>query len=355
MNIGIIYNSFRYKKPLPEEIEMRETGLSVGRQLARLGNRVLYFDMDDPQSVEELCSSKIDVAFDACERVQDDSRGEAYAAALLEYLGIPHTRTTSWLISLGISKERVKSILAYHHIATPRFQIFRTGEEALDPGLTFPLFVKGLACENSIGIDEHSRVENLAGLKAKVNQIVSQLGQPALVEEYIDGREFSVGILPGKKNKVLPVSEIVFYDLPPERRYLDYNAKWYTESESYQKTIPVCPAHLTDADYHIVSTTALRCYQVLGLNSYVRVDMRFRDHVAYVLDVNQNPSISEEGSGYVRTCRRIGLDYLAMIQILLKNAIARNCESLPDRTRRPVSGYRNQDQADLHQLETARI
>ena len=92
--------------------------------------------------------------------------------------------------------------------------------------MKFPLFVKGVACENSIGIDEHSLVVDTNELRAKVRQINVQLSQPALVEEYIDGREFSVAILPGLNNQVLPISEIIFGDLPPERRFLDYSAKW---------------------------------------------------------------------------------------------------------------------------------
>ena len=84
MNIGIIYNSFAHKNPLPEEKEMRDTGLSIGKHLSRFRHRIQYFDMDSPESIEELCASKIDVAFNVCERIHDDARGEAYAAALLD-------------------------------------------------------------------------------------------------------------------------------------------------------------------------------------------------------------------------------------------------------------------------------
>ena len=355
MNIGIVYNSFAYKNPLPEEKEMRDTGLSIGKQLSGFGHRVQFFDMDKPESIEELCASKIDVAFNACERVHDDACGETYAAALLEYLGIPHTRTSSWLISLGISKARVKSILTYYQIPTPRFQVFRTGEEELDSDLKFPLFVKGLASENSIGIDEHSLVQDRQKLKAKVKQVITHLHQPALVEEYIDGREFSVAILPGLKDQVLPISEIIFQNLPPERRFLDYNSKWSAGSESYQKTFPVCPAALTDMDRDVIGDTALRCFNILGLDSYARIDIRYRDRTPYVLEVNQNPSISEEDSGYVRTCIGFGLDYTAMINALLQNAIVRKSENLPAQTGKPEFGCLSQDAADIFQFETSRL
>jgi D-alanine-D-alanine ligase len=88
----------------------------------------------------------------------------------------------------------------------------------------YPLFVKGMASENSIGIDEHSLVHGQRELSAKVEQIVSELHQPALVEEYIAGRELGAAILPGQPSRVLPISEIIFGDLPEDSRFLDYQA-----------------------------------------------------------------------------------------------------------------------------------
>src|SRR5450759_4325544 len=355
MNVGIIYNSFAYKVLLPEEKELRDTGLAIGKNLALFGHNGQYVDRDDPKSIQELSKSEVEVAFDAGERIDGDARGEAYVAALPEFLSIPHTRTSSWLISLGISKERVKCILSYYQIPTPRFQVFHNDQEELRSDMKFPLFVKGLACENSIGIDEHSLVNDTNDLRAKVRQINPPISKPALVEEYIDGREFSVAILPGLNNQVLPISEIIFRDLPPEHRFLDYSAKWFTDSERYQKTISVCPAHLTDEERHDISETALQCFNILGLDSYARIDMRYRDPTPYVLDVNQNPSISEEGSGYVNTCRVYGLDYVAMISVLLRNATVRKSENLSPRTGRPRFGYCSQDTTDLFQFKTSRL
>jgi D-alanine-D-alanine ligase len=321
MNIGIVYNSFAHKRPLPEEIELRDTGLAIGKHLIKLGHNVQYFDMDSPADIESLCQSKIEVAFDASERIRGDSRGEAYSAALLEFLGIPHTRTSAFHIALGINKVRIKHILAYHGITTPSFQVFSSEEEQLRPDLKYPLFVKGVATENSIGIDEHSLVTNNQQLKDKVRQIITDLKQPALVEEFIGGREFAVAILPGKVNRTMPLLEIEFDALPPNQRYLDYSAKWVTQSDWYQKTTPVHPENLTDKEMNYINETAMRCFTTLGLDSYVRVDMRYDDHTLYVLEVNQNPSIGEDGSGYVRTAKDIGLDYTAVINALLQNAI----------------------------------
>jgi len=321
MKIGIIYNSFAHHKKLPEELELRNTAFNIGRHLKKLGHQIKYYDMDSPKSIISLCKADIEVAFDTCERLRGDPRGEAYAAALLEYLGIPHTRTSSFYIALGINKVRIKQILAYHHILIPRFQVFLDDSDNLNPGLRFPLFVKGIACENSIGIDEHSFVTDTNQLIEKVAQIKATLHQPALVEEFISGREFSVAILPGETNSTLPIMEIEFDDLPLNRRYLDYTAKWMTDSDQYRKTVPVVPDDLTETQKKAINSTALKCFRILGLDSYARIDMRCQDNQVYVLEVNQNPSIDEDGSGYVRACRDMGLDYDGMIKTLLVNAL----------------------------------
>lgn len=324
MKVGVVYNGFSRKHMTPEEREMRATGLTAGKHLRMLGHEVEFFDMDSPASIEDLCRSRIDVAFDVCERINDDARGEAYVAALLEYLGIPHTRTSSWRILLGVDKTRVKKLLASHEIATPNYQVFRNENEPLRPDLRFPLFVKPSASENSIGIDEHSLVHDADQLTRQIKHSLGELMCPVLVEEYIDGREINVAILPGESPTVLPISEIQFGDLPPDRRYLDYSSKWLRESEQCQKTVPGCPAVLTDSEQRVISETALKCYAVLGLDSYVRVDIRLKDGIPYVLEVNQNPSIADGSCGYVRACDRYGLDYTHMINAILQNAIGRS-------------------------------
>jgi D-alanine-D-alanine ligase len=324
IKVGVIYNSFWHKSMSPEECEMKSTGLSVGKHLRLLGHDVQFFDIDSPTSIEALCRSRVDVAFDVCERVNDDPRGEAYVAGLLEYLDIPHTRTRSWQILLGVDKTRIKAILSFHGIATPNYQIFCSEAEPLRTDMTFPLFVKSTASENSIGIDEHSLVHDANQLTRQLKRVLSKLKRPALVERYIDGREINVAILPGVTPTVLPIAEIEFGDLPRERRYLDYSSKWFEESEQCQKTIPRCPANLSVTEQRVITETARKCYEVLGLNSYVRVDIRFKDGIPYILEINQNPSIGEDNCGYVRSCERQGLDYTHMLDALLRNAIRRS-------------------------------
>ena len=214
--------------------------------------------------------------------------------------------------------------MSFHAIATPNYQIFYSETESLRVDMTFPLFVKSATSENSIGIDEHSLVHDVGQLARQLKQVLGELNSHALVEQYIDGREINVAILPGETPTVLPIAEVEFGDLPPERRYLDYSSKWFEESEQCKKTVPRCPADLSAAEQRIITETALKCYKVLGLDSYVRVDIRFKDAIPYVLEINQNPSIGEVNCGYVRSCDRYGLDYAGMLDALLRNAMRRS-------------------------------
>ena len=199
--------------------------------------------------------------------------------------------------------------------------MFLSPDEELHEHLHYPLFVKGVASENSIGIDENSFAATPYHLRKKISQILLTLNQPALVEEFIDGREFSVSILPGEINKCLPITEIRFNGLPIHQRYLDYKAKWFTDSDRYLQTPPVIPESLEPEEEQKIRDLAIRSFKALGLDSYARVDMRCRDNELYVLEVNQNPSIEESDSGYVRACQNIGLGYKEILQILLKNAL----------------------------------
>lgn len=321
MKIGVIFNTFAGKDMMPEEDELKNMGLSVGKALEELGHDVIFFDMDVPEDIENLSNKNIDVAFNLCERVNNDPMGEAYVPSLLELWGIPHTSLNSSLVILAINKPKIKSILSYHKIPTPPFQVFSDSNEALDPRLRFPLIVKGVRSENSIGLDDNSVVENQKELRQRVGYIIEELKQEALVEEFIDGREFNVAILGGEKPLVMPISEILFDNLPLKKRICNYEAKWATDSEMYCKTVPKCPAELSKNEEAIVKGVALKAYNVLGCDSYVRVDIRFRDNIPYILEINQNPSIGEEGCGFVRSAKAFGLSYKEMVDAILQKTI----------------------------------
>ncbi len=308
----------------PEEREMIDMGLSVGRHLTELGHETVYFDVDNPDDLRRLVLADIDVAFTLSERMYDDSFGEAYVPAFLESFGIPHTGVDSSLSILAIDKPKVKQILVSQNIPTPNFQVFSAWDGPLDPQLKFPLIVKGATSDNSISIDKNSVVSNEADLRKRIDYVISRFKQPALVEAFIDGRELNVAILPGWVPIALPVSEIIFADLPPTQRIVDYHEKWSTDATITAQ----CPALLTSQQEMIVNNTALQCYRALNANSYARVDIRFKDNVAYVIEFNPNPSLGEQDCGYVNSARAYGLTYHAMVDAILKNALIKQDQRL---------------------------
>ncbi|MBN2567552.1 ATP-grasp domain-containing protein [Candidatus Woesearchaeota archaeon] len=321
MKVGVIYNGFYGKDPTPEERELRAMGTSAAVALEKLGHEATLYDMDNPADIERLATADIEAAFYACERIGADPLGEAYVSAYLELLGIPHTSVRSSVLILATHKPLIKMLCAHHSLPTPAFQVFRSADEPLDPKLRFPLIVKGAITENSIGMDDTSVVLDEKELRKRLARTITELRQEALVEEFIDGREFNVAIIGGEPPEVLPISEIVFEGLPLRKRVCNYLAKWDEGSVEYQKTVPRCPPDLTAEEERIVTDAAVRCYRMLGCEGHARVDIRYRDGVPYILEINPNPGIAETGCGFVRSANAHGLSYPAMIGRLLENAL----------------------------------
>jgi D-alanine-D-alanine ligase len=183
-------------------------------------------------------------------------------------------------------------------------------------------------CEDaSIGIDNNSIVSTRKELKARVEFIHSEFNQPALVEEYIDGRELNVALIAGEGGELeaLPISEITFDKLPEGNpRIVSYEAKWVEESPLYHTTVPVCPAKIDGKVAERARDIALRAASAVGLRDYARVDMRLRekDNALYVLEANPNPDISHD-AGFMRAARTSGRSHEETIVAILKQAVKR--------------------------------
>lgn len=277
---------------------------------------------DLEEFVKVLKLRKPDVVVNLCEGFMGESGLEMHVPAILEILRIPYTGSNSLSLGLCQDKGLAKDVLRAHDVATPNYQIMEK-PKALKWGLKFPLMVKPLREDASIGISRHSFVRDHVELKRQVNYVNRVYKQPALVEEYICGREFNVSILGNEEPIVLPISEIVF-GFEDEPKIVDYAAKWLKESDEYAKTKPVCPAELDAELKSLIEEVALKAYRALKCRDYARVDIRLKNEtkIPYVLEVNPNPDISPE-AGFTRSLRAAGITFSEFVRRIIDFALKR--------------------------------
>ena len=272
------------------------------------------------------------MVFNLCEAAFDSSAYEMHIAALLELYGLPFTGSGPLTLALALDKGMSKDILKSRSIPTPAYSVFDSVPDLLAPDLSFPLIVKPLREDASVGIDSGSVVHSMGELSERVSMLINTYAQPVIAEEYIEGREINVAIIGnGPAKRALPPSEISFVDFPAAvPKICCYEAKWVTESPLYSKTVPVCPAELSDPLSDELNAVALAAYDALGCLDYARVDTRVGpDGRVYVIEVNPNPDISSD-AGFARAAKAAGLDYAALIAEIVRVAEQRYAEEWVD-------------------------
>jgi D-alanine-D-alanine ligase len=316
--VAIVYNAFHTPNPHGEPGDdtsesIIEDVLRIRDILMKRGYRVscVPFLRSAGNFLKRLAASRPDLAFNLCEGALGDSRHEMNVCSLIHLSGIPHTGCGPLTLGIALDKALTKKLLTAEGIPTP--PSFVCGEnvpQTLPRGMRYPLFVKPLREDASLGISRNAFVKDRAGLKERCRYIAKRYRQPALVEAYIEGRELNVSIVGNRRPMALPISEIDMSRIPKGKpRVCDYRAKWAPESEEYAATVPVCPAPLPRATERMVKETALACYRLLSCRGYARVDIRLsRKNVPFVLEINPNPCIAPD-SGIVRSAAAAGISY----------------------------------------------
>jgi D-alanine-D-alanine ligase len=287
---------------------------AVHEALLELGNEVIRVPLTPPISgvKKALRATGADLVFNLFEGFSEDPRTEAVVPEILSHLGIPYTGCTPQALRLALDKADMKVLLQNHGIPTPDFQIL-SPETLGTLRLDYPCIVKPRAEDASHGVTPESVVNDGAALARQVALVSRDYGGGALVEKYIDGREFNATVICEAGCTVFPVSEIV-YSLPAGApRVLTFAAKWLPETPFFDGTRAVCPAEVGTEDETIIRRTALAAFRLLGGHGYGRVDMRFdRAGQLNVLEVNPNPDISP-GTGAARQASAAGLSYAEFI------------------------------------------
>ena len=267
------------------------------------------------------------IVFNWCEELPGIPRSGALVAQELERRGFTYTGADSYALALSQDKRRVKRRLQKRGIPTPAWQVFTSAPTA---GWTrFPAIVKPAFEHCSFGIAREAVVQSTAELIQRVSYVLEELKQPALVEDFIDGREFHVGVIGNGVLRVLPPAEIDYSSFDDiHDRLCTYESNFDKTSPAYQFTVPKMPAVLTNDQLCSLEEVVIAAYRATDCRDYARMDIRLRNGTFYILDVNHNADISPDTS-LVMTAEMAGYSY-GQFGSLLVNLAARRHQSRLD-------------------------
>ncbi len=334
----------------------------IASALSESGHRTSLIGISDDlrELLDKLDEKRPDLVFNVCERFADNDDYEMHVTAVLEMLGQPFTGTGPAGMSLRQDKAVTKKLLDFHDVRYPNFAIFDRFNIELAGRMHFPLIVKPMRGDASLGIDDSSLVTEYTKQDERIHFIQSQLKEPALVEEYIEGREFYVSILGNDPAEVLPVMELDFSKLPAgSPRIYGHEAKSDVASPQYAAVNAVVATDLGPETRARVTMAAKEAAVALKVRDYARVDLRLTpDGVPMVVEVNANPYL-ERTSAFALAALQSGLGYASLINRIVETAWKR-LEPTPflkelQKTRAERARQRRQSARALHNVDSPAI
>jgi D-alanine-D-alanine ligase len=304
-----------------------EAEFDVARALLSKGHQVRLFGFRDnvDQLTAGIRSEPVDVVFNLSERFRGESSLDYTVAAVLEMLGIPYTGASSEGLMLARDKALTKKVFAYEGIRIPHFMVCRRAAQVQRPSdLRFPLIVKPLDEDASVGIAQSSVVRDDDALRERVTFIHDRIKTHAIVEEFIAGRELYIGVMGNETPIPLPPIEMVFKnESSSESRIATFKAKWsvrYRENRGIENMIAV---NLSDEVRQRLAEVAVRAYEAAGLRDYGRIDVRLaHDEAIYIVEANPNPYLAD-GEDLAWAAEEGGHLYPDFIEKIAEMAIAR--------------------------------
>lgn len=259
------------------------------------------------------------IAFNLLEEFDGVAIYDQNVVSYLELLHMPYTGCNPRGLMLARDKALTKKVLSFHRIPYPNFMVVPQGRSLKRPkGLAFPLIVKSISEEASLGISQASIVEDDERLRERVVFIHQSVGTGALIEQYIEGREFYVGVMGNGHLQVLPVWELLMDNLPEDaKRIATQRVKW---SRKYQDKYGIRSEkakNLSDGKAQEIQHLAKRVYRALGLSGYARIDLRMdAGGQVYVLEANPNPQIAHD-EDFADSAEKAHYSYKDLLQELL--------------------------------------
>lgn len=340
MRIGVVFDT-PYEDSTPAEhmermkaemdgrrVREPEMEYQVADALARNGHEVtlLGVSSDPAYAVTALRQHPVDLVFNAAEGFANNDQLDFLMPALLEASNVPFTGAPPQSLMLTRDKAMSKKVMSHHGVKVPRFVCYRLGETVEPPDLEFPLIVKPLATDASLGISQASIVRTYDTLAARVGFIHERFGEAAIVEEFIEGRELYVSIIGnGEHAELLPPVELVFdkSKTRPEERIATRFAKWDDDYRKRHGIKTVFARRLSKRAKVNLHEACLTAYRAMWLRDYARFDVRLdKDDNVWILEANANPFISE-GHELAKSAEKAGLKYRQLIERIISDARAR--------------------------------
>lgn len=324
-----IYNG----KPSEDMLDKKDLSEhSFASQMKEIENHLKSFfsdvkslpvDRNVYRTINEITAYNPEAILNFVESVEGISFYEYCMAGLYELLGYNYTGNIPSTLGNCLNKQRTKEILYSNGIKTPRSITFNVKSRFTEKDITlnYPLIIKLLDEDASIGISENSVVKNYKELKKHFKFLTETYKKNLIVEEYIEGRELNCAVLGGNP---LPISEIDFTGLPDDLpKIVTYDGKWIEDSIYYNYTKPVCPANIPTDIKNKIEETAINAFSVLNCRDYARVDIRLsNDGTPYVIEVNPNPDVSSD-SGFARAAAASGKSYPELLYTITSFALQR--------------------------------
>ena len=329
MRIALTYNLKKKDLTKPadyfSECDSEATVNSIVGALKTKGHSVEAIDVEYPRLISYFRNNRVDMVFNIAEGKCGKFR-ESEVPAVLDYLNRPYTGSNSFSLALALNKALTKKILKAENIPTPDFQVFSTGKEELAECLKFPLIVKPNREGSAKGINSSCVVNTKEDLFKKIKETVEVYKQEALVEEFIEGKELTVGILENGKTIILPVLEI---DFSACKNSGEFFYSWRMKEFQGNRELGLvpefhCPARLDKHTEAQVKETALKTHHAVGCFDISRTDIRLNaDNVPYVLEINPLPGLDPHESNFPIMAYAAGMTYVDLIEAILMSAYNR--------------------------------
>jgi len=306
----------RRKKPEKHDRE------EIFEALEKLGHEPTYVVLDgEDKSLTALARHETDLFFNLVESYAGDDTMEMHVAAYLDLLGRPYTGAGPQGLYLAQDKSVAKKLFHFYGIRTPYFATCYQGKLDHSQDISFPLIVKPISEDGSLGIDKGAVVGSVKELMERIHYVQEEFNSPALIEEFIEGREIYAGILGNQNPEVLPLVELDLSRLPEGMpKVAGMEVKWEKDSEAYKVTKSAPVENLDEEIQELLASTALNTYRILKLRDYGRIDMRLTDKgEVYVIEANPNPWLSSN-SEFFMAAKKSGRSYADMIEQIIQLA-----------------------------------